>query len=1059
MSFQDYQWLANYSTLEHKPLQEFYIPALERAVRYDRISAYFSARALFYASRGIRSFVERNGKMRLLLSCELSEKDVGAIEKGYDLRQQIEDKLVAIPLALPDLEKREGLLALTYMISRGTLDIRIAVRLLEQEGRLVHDSFSIMHDKLGILYDNAENTISFRGSNNESAAGWINNSESFSVQLSWEGQRELERIQYDISFFEKRWNGEIAGLQVFEFPDALREKLIHAYPPAEYEALLGGGNKNITAMPGTGEEPPEPPITPEPAPDPVDPIIIEKRRSDLWRLIRNAASLPDGLSVGYQTAAVSPWPHQLRNLKRMAEPESIRILVCDEVGLGKTITAGLAIRQLYLAKKANRILILVPAGVIPQWQNELYEKFNLNVPVYNGKELLYKPTHGTGYPPIKTVSRTDWMQEAIVIASSHLVRRKDRQKDFQEALNWDLILLDEAHHARRTGAGSTMEKGPNTLLQLLDQLKSKTKSLILATATPMQIHPVEVWDLLNILGLPVEWDRSAFEEYFTLLNSKNPSDAELSRLAALFRATEKFYGAVEQKLIETILPEPEASHIGRITIIEALRSEKGTLKIKRLSAKERKQAVRILQATSPVQRLMARHTRLLLKEYYKKGLIKNRIAERKVHDIAIEMPAKERMLYEMVESYISEVYNKAPDSIRSSVGFVMTIYRKRLASSYLALYRTLEKRLQKAGFELADLSGDDIDDDQQNTLEDRNILVNLENKPMASMLPEELQRIKEIMKECSRLATSQKSVELESIIQASIADGYESVIIFTQYTDTLDYLKEFLAERSQSYVNSLGTYFGGGGQIKIGQSDWKNKTREQIKEEFIKGNIQLLICTDAAAEGLNLQSCGVLINYDLPWNPMKVEQRIGRIDRIGQKYDEMQIYNLAYKDTVEFDIYFSLAQKIHLFQGVVGKLQPILSLLPEKIEELAMLSKEERELTRESLFHELERQQRELESDSFDIDAVSREALEIPEIPESKVSLQFLEKVMNHPDKRPSQIEWAKLDPGSYDIAIPGFDKKRVTFSPERFEFHNSNMDLFSHGNTLFDAMLDMVPE
>jgi len=1048
MSFQNHTWLTSYATLEDNPVEDFYIPALSEAVRYDRISGYFSAKALFFASRGLRQFIENDGRMRLLLSCELSEVDVKAIEDGYDLRQKIEEKLVAVPLEVPDLEKRQGLLALTYMISRSSLDVRIAIRLVERRGRLVHDLFSILHDKMGLLYDAQGNTISFKGSNNESAAGWVSNSEGFSVSLSWEGGRERERVEKDRTYFERLWAGQIDGLQTLEFPEALKARLLRVYPPEEYEAILAGRRPGED-LPTTDLQS-DPPLIPDPLAPPdnafVDP---EEERRAVWRLIRTAAAAPDGLAVGYRTAAVTPWPHQLRNLKRMAEPESIRILVCDEVGLGKTITAGLAIRQLHLSGKASRILILVPAGVIPQWQNELYEKFNLNVPVYDGNALRYRRTHGTDFVPEKKIGRTEWMELPIVITSSHLMRRKERQGDFDAAADWDLILLDEAHHARRQGAGSAMEKGPNTLLTLMTRLKDRTRSLILATATPMQVHPVEVWDLLNLLGLPPSWDRRSFEEYFELL-SGNPSHESLVRLATLFRATEDFYGPVTDSFIEATLPT--LSIVKRKVILEALRNETSTIPLRQLQVPDRKAVLKILQACTPVQRLMARHTRILLKEYFKRGLIQSRIAERDVTDVAIEMPATERALYEMVENYISETYNRTPDNERNAVGFVMTIYRKRLASSYRALYRTLEKRLSKAGI----LVEEDMDDDLRFSQDEETLSRLLAGQGAQSMMEEEVVRIKEIMKTCSQLSTSKKTIELERIIAQAFSDGYSSAIIFTQFTDTLEYLKEFLSER---FDRTLGTYYGDGGATKTPNQEWKKRSREQIKEEFLNGKIDLLICSDAAAEGLNLQTCGVLINYDLPWNPMKVEQRIGRIDRIGQKYDTMRIFNLAYKDTVESDIYFSLAQRIHLFQGIVGRLQPILSILPEEMARLALMTKEERELAREELFHRIELQKQEAEADAFDLDEISADSMEVPEMPETTVTLEFLSHVMNSDTLRPPQVEWIPLDRGSYEVHIPGRSPRRVTFDPELFEFHNENMDLFSHGNILFEATKALVAD
>jgi hypothetical protein len=145
----------------------------------------------------------------------------------------------------------------------------------------------------------------------------------------------------------------------------------------------------------------------------------------------------------------------------------------------------------------------------------------------------------------RVMSREAWHQEAVVIVSSHLVRRADRQKELLEAAEpWDLVILDEAHHARRRGAGSASESGPNAMLRLMRGIKERTQGLVLLTATPMQVHPVEVFDLLSLLGLPPEWNQQTFLRFFDEALQDNPSHEAFDRLAEMFRAVENSYGKV-----------------------------------------------------------------------------------------------------------------------------------------------------------------------------------------------------------------------------------------------------------------------------------------------------------------------------------------------------------------------------------------------------------------------------------------------------------------------------------------------------------------------------------
>ena len=154
-------------------------------------------------------------------------------------------------------------------------------------------------------------------------------------------------------------------------------------------------------------------------------------------------------------------------------------------------------------------------------------------------------------------------------------------------------------------------------------------------------------------------------------------------------------------------------------------------------------------------------------------------------------------------------------------------------------------------------------------------------------------------------------------------------MVFTQFTDTMDYLRELLAAAGSSVM----CFSGRGGEIRNTDGTWTLISRDAVKRRFKEGRSEVLVCTDAAAEGLNFQFCGALVNYDMPWNPMRVEQRIGRIDRLGQRLSDIRIINLHYEDTVEADVYRALRSRISIFEKVVGGLQPILAKLPRLIEE------------------------------------------------------------------------------------------------------------------------------
>ncbi len=1016
------EWRTSYRHEDGDLVALFYIPALSCAVQYDRTTGYFNASALALAARGIEQLIQNKGNMRLIVGCTLAEDEIKAIEEGYDLREKIEEKLASTSLDPPDTKARNGLAALAWMIGHHCLDVKVAVPVNPYGKPIV--SQGIYHEKVGIITDKDGHQISFSGSINETKAGWIDNRESFHVHCSWEGERESRHVEDEVKAFSKLWSDKASSIKIFTFPEAAKQKLLEFMPSSD---------KFIT---------PQKKIVTSEEDHQSYKLLDEEIRRAVWTYIHFAPQMRNGIQVGPVTSTVKPWPHQLQTFVRMFNHWPIRLLLADEVGLGKTITAGLLIRQAWLAEKAQRILIMVPKAVLPQWQNELYEKFNLNVPIYDGQKLIWRKTHGWMGTHEKKIGRYEWHQEPFVLCSSHLMRRRDRSQDLLDAEQWDLIVLDEAHHARRKAPGSPMEGGPNSLLRLMLNLRYRCKSLLLLTATPMQVHQVEIWDLLNLLGLPPQWAASEnnFLRYFQIA-SENPSHEEMKFLVELFQDTESEFGLIEESKIFKAIPQ--LSMIKRRKILKALR-EKSDIPIKHLDAESRKATLEILRRFSPIRFLMARHTRELLRLYHKQGLLETPIATRYPFDVPIKLTPAERSLYDKVEDYIATTYNRATPQKRTSVGFVMTIYRRRLASSFHALKCTLTNRLQKMT-NLVEEEDVRQDEDVEEIMDTDEAV----EYALDALQEEENYDIEDLLHLIKQLDTDSKAKELNNKLDQIFAHGYDSVIIFTQYTDTLDYLKEFLAD--QYTTKTIACYAGRGGERRNPNGTWNTCSKEDVKLALKKNEIQILICTDAAGEGLNLQYCGALINYDLPWNPMKVEQRIGRIDRIGQKHAMLQVFNFAYHDTVEADVYFTLTKRINLFQGIVGKLQPILSRLPKEFENITLLSEEQRQAHLHRLLSDVETMVEDSEKAGFDIDEVAQEAAELPVLPDPSLTLEEIDTSLNRSEIRPPAMQWKNLDFKTYAVQMPGMPQAiRVTTNADVFDDHFDSHEFLSPGGTFF---------
>ena len=1047
----DYDWRTKYDPDDGTLIEQFYLNALGCAQRYDRTTGYFTATALAIAARGIEGLVLNAGGIRMVVGCTLGQSEVDAIEKGQSLKDTVAGMLLTMPLTVTNKGEKEALELLAWTVAKGYLEIKVAVPC--DENRNPVSSQAIFDEKAGVIEDKTGNRLAFAGSVNETAYGWLHNWESFHVFCDWDGG--TKHIDAEERTFAQLWADKSKRAKVLDVPAAVREDLLRFLPNDDEEperlqcARDAGGAPEVTVPEGAKP----PPTAPQ--------FGVDETRRQVWNIIWGAPQLPGGERIAEATSAVIPWPHQVRAFDRMVAHWPPRLLIADEVGLGKTVEAGMLLRYAWLSGRAKRILVLAPKGVMSQWQIELREKFNLNWPIYDGKVLKWYPSPLMKGRLEREVSREDWHREPFVIASSHLMRRRDRQSELLDAAEpWDLVVLDEAHHARRKSPGSAKEGPPNLLLQLMQKLNARTQGLLLMTATPMQVHPVEVWDLLSLLAMPTAWSRGAFLEFFRKSGDSNPSPEDFEMLALLFRASEAAFGPMPMEV--AVRRTVGKSRLKAQKVLRSLRDAAATPR-RQLSAEERRSAVAIMRAHTPVAGLISRHTRDLLREYHRRGMIASPIANRMVVDEFLDMTTAEAEAYGALEDYISTTYNNAAQDKRSAVGFVMTTYRKRLASSFYALRQTLEERLAVVTGQASlpfdqvrtaedaedgeDESGDQADDDA------------VAAQKVVSLNLEESDEIERLLVQVRRLPVDTKAIRLAEVLRSlqagsfhaldnTLLPPYPQAIVFTQYTDTLDYLRDYLKGEGFSIL----CYSGRGGEWLLPDGRWKNLSREETKRRFRRGDAQVMVCTDAAAEGLNFQFCGALINFDMPWNPMRVEQRIGRIDRLGQRFERIAVANLMYEDTVETDVYRALRTRINLFTAVVGRLQPILSTMPQRIAAVALTGADGRQQARANLLAHLQHETEAPAPDSFDIDDAIDAALEVGDRPPAPYDLEDLGRLLDHQKLLPPGCVAQRANSKDVFWIQPGAPKVAVTTDPEFFEEHADSLEFWTPGSPAFPA-------
>ncbi len=1042
-------WKRRFSSSLESLLDGFYKPALMDAVRYWRITGYFTSRSLLQVLDGVEQLVvsspdrRGHGQMRLITGVFLSEADIQALASGSSPEQVLSQSLTTnFPFRQvqpgDDSDAAQGAELLAWLVQNGHLEIRVALPL--HQGQLASDG-SIFHAKEGVVEDRYGNRIAFNGSVNETPNGWTTNYESFNTYCSW-WPGGGEYIDDTEASFLRLWENHDDGARTFTLPDAVRQQLAIFQPVEGVPRRLKPYLKDLPL--------------PEPEVDPPGDVVpdLDERRRIVWSYVLNAAAsgLPGSERVGEATSAVTPWPHQQRAFQRLWQHWPPRLLIADEVGLGKTVQAGLLLRQSWLSGRARRILVMAPASVLKQWQRELREKFALDWPIYNGKALEWQATRLRPGGETRVVSRESWTTEPFVLVSSHLMRRRERQGELLQAEPYDLVVLDEAHHARtrrETSSSGGDRLRPNTLMQLMQQLRSRTEGLLLLTATPMQVSELEVWDLLCLLGMPSEWTEEAFERFFEWVEKENPDEATLSYLAGLWRSSV----AAFDEPPSTALPEQlRRSPMKKKKVLKALK-DTDPLSRRNLGIPERQAALALAKRWTPVQGLISRHSRTLLRAYKQQGAMDLAIGTRHVDDRFLPISPEERALYDAVEDFISTQYARASGQKKSAVGFVMTIYRRRLASSVAALVATLEKRMAGQQQQLEDDAATAEDDDLSGelTLD----IEGLQSAFQEVSVQDELDAIASLLDQARPLLGSDsKGTEFLAAIEQLQNQGYRQVIVFSQYTDTVDALKQLLIVAGRT---SLMCFTGRGGELLQRGGTWKNLSREDVKRDFKAGKAEILLCTDAAAEGLNFQFCGALINYDMPWNPMRVEQRIGRIDRIGQTHDQMQIINLHLDGTVEADVYKALKGRIAMFEQVVGKLQPILAKASSSISQATLVSREQREKARfdavDAVMSEPEIKGLDLDDGLHDLEAIRDVVAQLQPPP---LTLADLEAILDRPELLPPGCSATRIGKCDFKWTQPGLDQElRITCDPQYYEDNSDSCELWVPGSPLFPLCLN----
>ena len=749
---------------------------------------------------------------------------------------------------------RERFKRLYDLLSSGKLEVRV----------LPNERFGLIHGKAGVItLANGEKT-SFLGSVNESMSAW-----KLNYELVWEDSSQ-EAIEWVQEEFDALWEDKLA----LPLSDAIIKDIKRTYERKVIDDVKDWKDSEAEAPSVVVESP------------------VYRKESGLWE-------------------------HQKYFVDKVfsdhKKPYGAGYILADQVGLGKTIQLAMA-AQLMALYGDKPILIIVPKTLIWQWQDEMNNLLDMPSAVWNGKAWVDENgIEHRGTPMNRCPRRVGIISQGLIVAKSQHI-------DGLLEKEYECIIVDECHRARRRNLGEGKEEQspePNNLYKFLLTASQKTKSMLLATATPIQMYPIELWDLMNILsqkkhnilGSPAsQWrKRNMIQRGLNLIMGKEVIDSKEPEIWEWIR--------------NPLPPKNESANFNMLRMLGNMKDEEFVFKknAHELSPVQHQVIGNIISDGffshhNPYIRHVIRRER----EYLEKKINKE-TGEPYLEEIKVELYGENENDALLLTSYLKDAYNYAEEFCKilgqrnKGAGFLKTLLLKRIGSSIEAGRSTGNKMLNEWN-----LYVDEAEDDEEYK-DEKDI-----NKPteIKNLTEEETALLRKFVLALeSSNATDPKYEKTVGLLKNEkwLERG---TIVFSQYLTTARWIADKLSKEFPHEI--IGLYAGGSASGIYEDGKFKNKDKETIKKMVAGRKIRILVGTDAASEGLNLQTLGSLINIDLPWNPTKLEQRKGRIQRIGQQYDTIFIYNMRYKDSIEDKVHKRLSDRLKNIAKVFGQLPDIL---------------------------------------------------------------------------------------------------------------------------------------
>lgn len=849
---------------------------LTGAVRYDRIAGYFRSSLFEVAGEALASV---EGPVRIICNSDCDPQDLATASSAQAaLRRSwcAGQPELAPPSAIPRYR------ALYDALTSGKLTVRV----------LPDEAFGLIHGKAGVVYRPDGSATAFIGSVNESRSAW-----QLNYELLWEDDNPAS-VAWVEDEFKALWDDP------------------RAIDLASCPFIVQDVQRTIARR--------------------VIELADWKQTADIEQAAASAA-----VETPVYRRDQGLWPHQKYFARIALERHRLggaRLVLADQVGLGKTVQLAMAALLMALENpQGDAILVLAPKPLLQQWQGELLSLLDLPSARWNGK--FWVDENGIEYPSADARDIGKCPRRIGLVSQGLIVRGKRDVIDTLLSLRYTCVIVDEAHRARRrtlpkvdASADEIDEPAdPNKLMAFLRKMGLLTKSMLLATATPVQLHPVEAWDLLHILShgndgvlggatRTSKWSQASHCLAIAMGQARIPSSLhdgwEYVRDPLPARSEGEDFQKIRGRLNapdsrwqfspETVETLPRA--IQRVTVENGILPSYGT-------------------SFNPLLRCIVRRTRRYLETTINPatgGYFLPRVSVRlfgEDPESAIPLTGYLHDAYEEAERFCELLKHRV-----QSAGFFRTLLLRRIGSSMEAGLRTVLKLLGETTEDESDEDEDEDDAEEDDLQQAIPTLTGPDQTSFRDFSTEEIQSLQRV-RTLLRQGTS-RDPKLEAVLgyllgRRDDAEGRWSergCILFSQYYDTVRWFGTELAKHEAFAAQDIGLYAGSNRSGFWRAGAFQRCARDALKARAQAGEIRLILGTDAASEGLNFQRLGTLINIDLPWNPTRLEQRKGRIQRIGQLQEEVWIANLRYRGSVEDRVHNLLSNRLEAIHTLFGQI-------------------------------------------------------------------------------------------------------------------------------------------